>query len=91
MYVAYFFDRGLTLTSITAVVMSSQWNVRRDDQKIGLAYYTDTIERNAALFTLRSGRVFCAREKKKVEEPVIPLEPGKEKEKHAVDVVTERK
>ena len=38
-------------------------------------------------------RVFCAAQEKKkeVEEPVMPLEPGKEKEKHATDVVTERK
>jgi len=67
--------------------------MRQNDQKIKLVYYIDTIERNDAPFTLRSASVLrCSRKKKKeVEEPVMPLEPGKEKEKHATDVVTERK
>jgi len=38
------------------------------------------------------GECFAPLERKKeVEEPVMPLEPRKEKEKHAADVVTERK
>lgn len=67
--------------------------MRRNYQeiKIKLVYHTDTIERNDALFTLRSASVLHRSRKKEVEEPVMPLEPGKEKEKHAADVVTERK
>lgn len=48
---------------------------------------------NETMYYLRFDRrsvLRCSR-KKEVEEPVMPLEPGKEKEKHAADVVTERK
>lgn len=63
--------------------------------QVRLLYRYDRIKRCTIYYyiTISIGGMFCtAREKKKnVDEPVMPLEPGKKKEKPAADVVIERK
>lgn len=70
--------------------MSIHWDVRRNDKRSGCLYGDGS---NKTMRYLRFNRqvFYTVWEKREVEEPVMPLEPGKEKEKYAADVVTERK